>query len=190
MVTLADLVKDNTKPIPKEPVKGVGKIVTRRYDIIGRKLDGTVIEYRNLSAVKANRTRKELRTQGCHAVDKIEVYSTIKRADGDNTVLTFTEKQYVPALVGRIPNPVTASENKIFDDRAKMRNANDNRRAKENKAVMNKRGPEAIIYDKMSGKAIFAGTEGQAVFFLVNNKIAIVNVVIYMNNKTYAEAVK
>jgi hypothetical protein len=189
VATLAELAAMNTsnrkaileaKPKPKANLNG------RRYTVIGHRLNGEDIVKHNLSATKANSLRASLRKEGCHAVDKIETVSYIPTQDGERKLLTFSEKAYTPILEGKVPGNAVATELRIAAQRntMKARNIEKIRRASKSTETRNEAG-NVIIYDKMSGRAIFYGTEAEAVFYLINNNLDLVNLVIYMGSKTY-----
>lgn len=165
------------KPIQFPKPERKTKLTGRRYDIVGYKLNGEVITRNNIPAIKANTVRKELRMAGCHRVDKIEVVTKV-----NGKPIQFTEKSHTPALVGRIPVTVTATEKKIADDRMKMHNRNVLAMMRKNNVTSVSNDDKIRIYDNDGvrsrnnkgkfiklPKLIFVGNETEAVFFILNN---------------------
>jgi hypothetical protein len=165
-------------------------ISSRRYDIVAYRnpQNPEIAEHKYLTAAEANRTRTQLRKEGYYRVDKIEVFSTVKNSRGATSILAFRPKVYEPALVGRIPDPIEAGILKQKDDRNQMRTTNENLRAKNSKSVETRTDTgKVIIYEKMSGKAIFYGEEAFAATYILNNHLNMNEIVIYMPSKTLAK---
>lgn len=174
----------------KPTEKNNKRLTGRRYDIVGHRLNGEVIRYDNVAAVKANAIRKQLRMEGCHRVDKIEV---VTKVNGQEIV--FTEKNHIPAHVGRIPVTVTATERKIADDRAKMHQRNILSLMKSNRSRVSQDN-RIRIYDNdgekiRNGKGkfmtvpklVFVGDEAGAVFFILNTKKSLDSLTFYLPAK-------
>lgn len=207
MTTLAEMVdaaKSGKKVVIQQQKTKKVVFSGRRYDVIGHRLNGETIEHKNVTSAKAKELRAELIRSGCHRIDKIETRSRILDGNNERTDLRFSEKNYVPLLEGSVPATVSATEKKIADDRNKMATKNFFKMCHQNNLIKSPNIAKVLIYDKENGKKdrtnkgrfislpklIFSGTEGEAVFFILNNKLSFEDIVIYLPTKTYNKVVR
>lgn len=181
------------------------KVTIRRYDIVGYKHNGgrnkdgsldkrfkdTITEFKGVSARFANEMRAALRKDGYYRVDKIEVTSFARGSDYLNKEIIFSEKEYAPALVGRIPGPIEMSEAKVMLQRNIAHSKIVNAFARNNKSTETRTDSQnIIIFEKISGEAVYYGSEEGAVFFILNAPLSIENYVLYVNQETYERLAK
>lgn len=147
---------------PKQ--KATPTLTDRLCDLIVKKHGEVIYKYEAIPQAKASRWRKQYRKEG-FAVDMIEVSTTISAT---NTVLEFHEKNYVPALVGRIPGTVEMSEQRAAQKRAEN-HSNMVKKMHRNNKVKETVNDDYKIYNKESGQLVFKGDANECIKFIQNN---------------------
>jgi len=193
MPNLMDVLAGNVT-LPTKPVGKVNRkrgLTNRRYDIVGYKHSGEVIRKTNVSAAKANTYRADMRKDGCYRVDKIEVNSYVKDSNNDTHKLVFTEKNYTPALVGRVPGTIAMSEDKITYQRNVAHRKLVNNFRKNNKPTETRSDTgKYMLFHKMSGKLVAYGSDHDVAFFILNSGKPFSHYVLYVPSKVYNKLAK
>jgi hypothetical protein len=165
-------------------VKADPIFTNRLFQVIVKKNGNIIHSYDDVPMAVATRWRREYRNEG-FAVDLIETSTTISATKKE---IAFTEKNYVPALEGRIPNPVEMSEH-----RAEQKRIDNHSRLVKKMAQQNKGAKETIyedikIFEKISGNLVFKGSADECAEWLkARPDFKISEHVAYIPEKQFAE---
>jgi hypothetical protein len=163
------------------------KIFTeRRYDVIGFRLNGeTMTTKKPVAIITAKKVKIRFKRAGCHRVDILEVSSKV-----NGEPLEFTEKNYVaPFETKYTPGTPVMSEIRVNAQRLRIREKAEANFAKKNHSTETRSDQFEVMIFTLANDLVYKGPEEGAGQFILNSKLKLEELVIYMPNKTYRKLV-